>query len=69
MCIGLMPLLKGSLSNSSLKWWVFENILTVKKVKNVCESEVHLRDSPGGPVVKTPHFHCRGHGFDPWPGN
>ena len=20
---------------------------------------------PGGPVVKTPHFHCRGHGFDP----
>ena len=19
-----------------------------------------------GPVVKTPHFHCRGHGVDPW---
>ena len=24
---------------------------------------------PGGPVVKTPHFHCRGRGFDPWSGN
>ena len=23
-------------------------------------------DFPGGPVVKTPRFHCRGHGFDPW---
>ena len=24
---------------------------------------------PGGPVVKTLHFHCRGRGFDPWSGN
>ena len=23
-------------------------------------------DFPGGPVVKTPHFHFRGHEFDPW---
>ena len=23
----------------------------------------------GGPVVRTPHFHCREHGFDPWSGN
>ena len=27
-----------------------------------------LQDFPGGPVVKTPCFHCRGHGFDPWLG-
>ena len=27
------------------------------------------RELPGGPVVKTPRFHCRGHGFDPWSGN
>ena len=20
-------------------------------------------------MVKTPHFHCRRHGFSPWPGN
>ena len=26
------------------------------------------RDFPGGPVVKTPCFHCRGHGSDPWSG-
>ena len=26
-------------------------------------------DFPGGPVVKTPRFHCRGRGFDPWSGN
>ena len=26
-------------------------------------------DFPGGPVVKTPSFHCRGLGFDPWSGN
>ena len=25
-----------------------------------------LGDFPGGPVVKTPCFHCLGHGFDPW---
>ena len=23
-------------------------------------------DFPGGPVVKTLHFHCRGHGSNPW---
>ena len=26
-------------------------------------------DFPGGPATRTPHFHCRGHGFDPWSGN
>lgn len=26
-------------------------------------------DFPGGPVVSTSHFHCRGHGFDPSLGN
>ena len=26
-------------------------------------------DFPGGPVVKTPRFHCRGHRLDPWLGN
>ena len=25
-------------------------------------------DFPGGPVVKTPSFHCKGRGFDPWLG-
>lgn len=26
-------------------------------------------DFPGGTVVETPRFHCRGHGFDPWLSN
>ena len=25
-----------------------------------------LGEFPGDPVVRTPHFHCRGHGFHPW---
>ena len=28
-----------------------------------------FRDSPGSPVLKTPHFHSRGHRFGPWLGN
>ena len=24
------------------------------------------REFPGGPVVRTLHFHFMGHGFDPW---
>ena len=38
--------------------WVGE-----QPVKSPC------RDFPSSPVVKTPCFHCRGHGFDPWSGN
>ena len=26
-------------------------------------------DFPGGPMVKTLRFQCRGCGFDPWSGN
>ena len=28
-----------------------------------------IRDFPGGPLVRTPRSHCRGHRFDPWSGN
>ena len=31
--------------------------------------KITLRDFPGAPVVKTPSFHYRGHGFNPWSGN
>ena len=31
--------------------------------------QARMRDFPGGPVVKTLRFHCRGHGFYPWLGN
>ena len=31
--------------------------------------KLFFRDFPGSPLVKTPHFHCGGHGFHPWLGN
>ena len=36
--------------------------------KHTHVSYTDLWDFPGSPVVKTPCFHCRGLGFDPWPG-
>ena len=33
------------------------------------QSENNGTDLPGGPVVRTPCFHCRGHGFNSWSGN
>ena len=33
------------------------------------KSDVTSGDFPGGPVVKTLCFHCRGRRFDPWSGN
>ena len=32
-------------------------------------SETKSWDFSSGPVVKMPHFHCKGHGFDSWAGN
>ena len=34
-----------------------------------CEVVNHCWDFPGSPVVKTPCFHCRRQGLDPWLGN
>ena len=36
---------------------------------NIFDLMFYHRDFPGGPLVKTPCFHCRGHGFNPWLGN
>ena len=27
------------------------------------------RQSPGGPILRTPSFHCKGHRFHPWSGD
>ena len=40
----------------------------LKKMKTLIQKGT-CRDFPGGPVVKTLRFPCRGHGFDPWWGN
>ena len=31
--------------------------------------EERSQDFPSGPVVRTPHFQCRGHRFNPWSEN
>ena len=36
---------------------------------NVKVKDLYSGDFPGGSVVKTLCFHCRGHGFDPWWGD
>ena len=35
----------------------------------ICIKKMLLGDFPGGPVVMTLSFHCRGCGFIPWLGN
>ena len=42
-------------------WWHLLFFVLVKKQDN--------REFLGGPVVRNPHFHCRGHRFGPWSGN
>ena len=37
-------------------------------ISNTACSKLNSGDLPGGPVVKTPCFHCRGRGFNPWSG-
>ena len=38
-------------------------------IESVLDQDILNRDFAGGPVVKTRHFQCRGHRFDPWSGN
>ena len=35
---------------------------------NFKSKKVFIWAFPDSPLVKKPHFHCRGHGFDPWLG-
>ena len=46
--------------------WTGQMILSSKQPSFKLKEK--RRDFPGGPAVMTPHFHCRGHGFDPWLG-
>ena len=39
------------------------------KINGEKKKEKSLRDIPGGPVVKTLHFHSKGHRFNLWSGN
>lgn len=35
----------------------------------IAYKETNPGELPVGPAVKTPHFQCRGRGFNPWSGN
>lgn len=45
----------------SLQW--------VRPVASKVNNQYTCWEFPGGPVVVTPCFHCRGCGFHPWLGN
>ena len=58
------------------KEWHWEDVSLQKRLwtrsgrfKSSCLQETMARDFPGGLIVKTPAFHCRGHRFDPWSRN
>ena len=48
----------------------FTVCIILAKLVVVKERFLYLRkrEFPGRSVVKTPHFHCREHRFDPWSG-
>ena len=50
-------------------WWLYKGPvageIAVQSRKNEKE---RVRDFPGGPVVRTLPFKCRGQGFNPWSG-
>ena len=48
--------------------WARETVRMGALNKTAISSEMSFRGFPGGPVVRTLRFHCRGHGFKPWSG-
>ena len=58
-------------------WWITVHGVTKSQTPlsnytythTICIFKMLLGDFPGGPVVKTLSFHCRGCEFNPWLGN
>ena len=53
----------GEIPMTDSLWSLATWCIIMRRLENV------RRDFPGGPVVKTPHFQCRGCEFDPWSEN
>ena len=47
---------------------IYEMLKKQCSVYSKCVMKVSYREFPGSPV-RTPRFHCRGHGLHPWLGN
>ena len=61
--------LEGNLATSHFKTRALSYAVTRIYLVGATVRKQKSRESPGGPVVRTPHFHCRGPRFDPWLGN
>ena len=57
------------LNYQQIKSKFLKNDLPYRGVRLLLFTKGEMREFPGGPVVRTPHFHCRGHRFNPWSGN
>ena len=68
-----LPALLGAVFPGSCGYttYVLPNLcgIVLKVGNRIHHLETDFRDFPRGPVVKTPHSHYRGRGFNPWLGN
>ena len=48
------------------KWELRQVLRRVKDLSKQRLEKKEAGDFPAGPVVKTPHFHCRRHGSNSW---
>ena len=58
-----------SSGSSQPRYWIRVSCIAGRFFTNWAIRENKKREFPGGPVVKIPSFHWRGHGLKPWPGN
>ena len=62
---------RGVSMNKNPSWYSpLKEIFTLTDFKTLisCYSQDSVWDFPGGPGVKTPCLHCKGHGLNPWLG-
>ena len=58
---GKWEILTKGYKSSGLRWISFGDLM--HSMMTIVNNSV-LWDYPGGPVAETPHFQCRGHGFN-----
>ena len=54
---------------STCQFLRFNTPTRAREATDVIPLQAKLGDFHNGPVVKSPCFYCRGHGFYPWSGN
>ena len=64
---GDVPIPDSCRSVAEANTTLYSNYPPIKKKKK--KKKLFPGNFPGGPVVKTPCFHCWGHDFNSWSGN